>query len=185
VHWSASPSAHSYKVIVNGHVDCTTSVKTTSCTVKGLLGPKATITVVTVGGNNFTGRTNAKYIKSSVVAPFGAVLFAADSSKLTAASKLTIHNYAVAIAKQGFTTVTVEGYIAHWPTNTSAADKAHGIALSKARAASVRSYLVAEFKKLGVKVSVKTLGNGGSHPTVSNTLTTSAAGNRRADISVS
>jgi outer membrane protein OmpA-like peptidoglycan-associated protein len=113
------------------------------------------------------------------------VLFAADSSKLTVASKLTIRKYAVAITKQGFTTVTVEGYIAHWPSNTSAADKAHGIALSKARAAVVRAYLTAEFKKLGVKVSVKTLGNGGSHPTVSNTLSSSAAGNRRADISVS
>jgi outer membrane protein OmpA-like peptidoglycan-associated protein len=185
VHWSASPNAHGYKVIVNGHVDCTTSSKTTSCTIKGLLGPKAVITVVTVGGNNFTSRATAQYVKSTVVAPFGAVLFAADSSKLTVTSKLTIHNYAVAIAKQGFTTVTVEGYIAHWPSNPSAADRAHGIAVSTARAAAVRTYLVAEFKKLGVKVSVKTLGNGGSYPTVSNTSSSSAAGNRRADISVS
>jgi hypothetical protein len=185
VHWSASPNAHAYKVIVNGHVDCTTPAKVTSCTVKGLLGPKAAISIVVVGGSNFTSRTSAKYVKSSVVAPFGSVLFAADSSRLTTAGKAAIHKYAVAIARQGFTTVTVAGYISHWQNNTSAADKAHGIVLSKARAASVRAYLASEFKKLGVNVSVKTLGNGGSHPTVSSTLSSSAAGNRRADISVS
>jgi hypothetical protein len=185
VHWSGSPNAHGYKVLVNGHVACSTAARVTSCSVKGLLGPKAAIVVVVVGGNNFTIRTSARYVKSAVVSPFGAVLFAADSAKLTTASKLAIHNYAVAIAKQGFTTVAVEGYVAHWPGNTSAADKAHRIALSKARAAVVRTYLVTEFKKLGVKVSVQTLGNGGSHPTVSNTLSTSAAGNRRADLSVS
>lgn len=183
IHWTASPNATSYKVVVNGHVVCST--RATTCTFAGLYGPKAVVKVVAYGGDNLTATASAGYVRSTVAAPFGSVLFGADSAALTTSAKKVLHNYVLAITRQGFTQVTVNGYAAHWPASISAKDKAFRIALTKKRAETVRAYLANEFKKLGVKVSVKTLGDGGSHPTVSGTSSTTDAGNRRADISVS
>jgi outer membrane protein OmpA-like peptidoglycan-associated protein len=183
IHWTASPNAKSYKVTVNGHVVCST--KATSCTTNGLFGPKAVVKVIAYGADNLSNSASASFSSPTTMAPFGSVLFAADSAALTRSAKKTLHNFALVIAAQGFTKVSVNGYAAHWPSSISAKDKAYRIALTQKRAEAVRAYLVIEFKKLGVKVSVKTLGNGGSHPTVSGISSTTNAGNRRADISVS
>lgn len=111
----------------------------------------------------------------------GKVKFGADSAKLTKAAKKKLRTYAKKIQASGCTSITLKGYTAT-TTNYSKSAKADRVSLSKMRNAAVAVYLNQQFKKLGVKITIKKQALGASKPVASNKKHSGRAKNRRVEI---
>jgi outer membrane protein OmpA-like peptidoglycan-associated protein len=108
----------------------------------------------------------------------GTVLFSANSVRLTPAAKRALRRYASRVAGQGFTSVQVSGYMAKYERG----NYAYRRRFSLKRAKVVKAYLAAEFKRLHSKISITTIGFGGSKPVASNKTKSGRAKNRRAEL---
>jgi outer membrane protein OmpA-like peptidoglycan-associated protein len=169
--WQASTSqVVSYEVAVNGKVACTTT--TTSCPLPALIGPKTKVTVNAIGNDETT--SGPQVIPYTAVKPIPAlkVNFTTGSAVLTAGQKREIAAIAKVINTQGFTRLVVNGF------TDATGSPALNAALSKARAASVVTYM----KTLLPEVAVKAGANGPAKPVASNKTDNGRAQNRRTEI---
>ena len=169
--WQASTSqVISYEVAVNGKVACTTT--TTSCPLPALIGPNTKVTVNAIGNDETT--SGPQVIPYTAVKPIPAlkVNFTTGSAVLTVTQKKEIAEIAKVINTQGFTRLVVNGF-----TDATGSPTLNA-ALSKARAASVVTYM----KSLLPDVAVKAGANGAANPLANNKTNDGRAQNRRTEI---
>jgi outer membrane protein OmpA-like peptidoglycan-associated protein/ubiquitin len=171
VQWAGSPGAIGYRIYIGGVLAGTTGSGTASFTVPRLLGPNAGLEVQAVGNDGTaSGRVRATYTPGATV-NIGTITFAGDSSRLSATAKRTLKKLAALVKAQGFTSLAVNGFTAKLAHGSAAFRKR----LSAARAKAAKTFLVAEFKRLHVTVSIATVSTSGS-------TATSSAKYRRAEI---
>lgn len=175
--WARSKSSGvtGYEVWVNGKKVCSTTA--TSCTVAGVLGPKAKVSVVTVGGDGVRTQAGAagKYLSSGACGGVSAVYFDNASAVITSATRTTLASTAATINAQGFTKVCLVGFT---DANGSVA---YNLALSKRRVNAVGAFLTPRLAK-GVKVTKDY--NGEADPAAPNDTSSGRAANRRVEIRV-
>lgn len=177
VTWAASGSrgVTGYEVWVDGAKRCSTSA--TTCTVDGVFGPKAEVSVVAVGPDGSRTRNGAtgRYTSSAACGGVSAVYFDVDSSVLTGDTRATLAKTAADLKAQGFTKVCLVGFT---DANGSAA---YNLALSKRRVNAVGGYLS---PKLGKKVSIVKDFSGEADPAAPNDTADGRAANRRVEVRV-
>jgi outer membrane protein OmpA-like peptidoglycan-associated protein len=181
VQWAGSAGATGYQIQVNGVVVGTTGAAASAQFVHGLLGPQAHVTVTALGAEGTRSAAVAGvYSKSVAPVKVGTVHFAGNSAKLTPAGKRTLKRLAALITAQGFTNLRVNAFTAKLDHGSRSFRKR----LSVRRASVVKSYLVAEFKRLHARVAVVAAGYGGAQPVGSNASPSGRAKNRRAELSL-
>jgi outer membrane protein OmpA-like peptidoglycan-associated protein len=159
-----------YVVKKNGKVICRTTA--TSCTYKGVLGPKQRITLTAIGGNGSTatitvGQSSSRFGLLSRVTNFD--IF---GSKLDWKKRYQLNQIAKAIKAAGFTKIRLIGNTDD--IGSSKVDRA----LSLARAKVVKAYLSSLLK--GVTFTIDAAGR--TNPIKSNAKVINRKYNRRVDI---
>ena len=114
--------------------------------------------------------------KPATFVKIGTITFAGNSSKLTTSAKTTLRKLAALVKAQGFTSITIDAFTGKNVHGSSAFRKQ----LSAARAKVVKAYLAAQFTRLHVRVTIKTVAWGAAHPLASGL----SAKNRRAEIAL-
>ncbi|MDZ4169692.1 MAG: OmpA family protein [Coriobacteriia bacterium] len=180
IKWTGSTNAKGYRVYVNGRLVGTTSAAVSQLRINTLLGPNAVVQVQAYGNNGTESvRVRGTYRAAHDVR-IGTIRFQGDSATLTASGKRELRKLAALVKAQGFKTVVVDGFTA----GAAPGGAAFRARLSAQRAQNVRTYLLAEFRRLGVKVNVVASGRGNSSPIGSNLSEAGRVLNRRAEISI-
>jgi len=120
----------------------------------------------------------------SCTATIGSVPFASDSARLTSTATKKLKNYAHAVKVSGCKAITLKGFTATKNNNAKSNQKA-GIKLSQQRNEAVAQFLKAQFKKLGVTITIKQQALAAANPVASNKTEKGRAKNRRVEIKLS
>jgi CshA-type fibril repeat protein len=172
VRWkkSATTSVRGYEVRVAGKKVCVTS--RLYCALGTVLGPKATVQVIALGGDGTRSTARTVKYRASACNTVGAVQFGTDSAKLTLAGQREVKRLAKLMKAQGFTRVCLVGHTDS--TGTAAYNKA----LSKRRVDAVASAVRNSVR--GVTVSKSSIGE--RKPAKSNSSAAGQQANRRVEI---
>lgn len=156
VRWAGCLGAQGYHIYLDGVLVGTTGVNVSAFTLKNLVGPSHVVEVEAfVDEETASARTRGVYEAVKAV-QIGEIKFAPNSTKLTSQTKASLRKLAALAKAQGFTTVFVDGYSAHFDHGS----KAFRAKLSRARANAVKNYLVIRFKAMKVKIKVVAIGQG-------------------------
>jgi outer membrane protein OmpA-like peptidoglycan-associated protein/ubiquitin len=180
VQWTPGTDATGYQVFAGGTLLGTVGPGTTSLFVPRLLGPRAAVSVVALGRDGTSSAAAVALYASAPHVHIGTVAFAGGSARLTPRSKLELRRQAALLAAGGFARVRAEGFTAAREHGS----RLYRRRLSAARSRAVRTYLLREFRRLRVKVTVTAAAKGGSDPIGSNARPSGRARNRRAELSV-
>lgn len=174
--WTASPTptVRRYIVRVNGLVVCETDAAVRSCQNMLPIGPKSSVTVQAVGGDE-TLSTLQDGKNAPKCGTIGSVSFAPDSAKLSNATKMKLREIARIVKRQGFKNLCISGH-----TDARRSFMANND-LSWWRAQNVYSYLN---KFLPADAKVKLAFSGEHRPRATNQTQQGMAKNRRVDIAL-
>lgn len=157
--WVGSAGATGYRIYVGGILEATVGPESGSYTIPRFLGPNAGITVQATGNEGTASNQVPAAYRSTGKVKVALVSFTGNSAKLSKKAKSTLRALARVLVAQGFTSATVDGFCGRkYPGSLRFRKR-----LSAARAAAVKAYLATQFKKLHVKVSLKTVGWGAPH----------------------
>ena len=173
VSWTPDQNFTHYQVKLEQKIACDTTGS--SCDLKQLLGPKASISIVGITSQGLQSNPVAPvYIPPKSPIVISLAHFASSSSVLSAQDKATLTKLASVLVAQGFSTIQVIGH-----TDNQGSDKTSA-PLSLARAQSTYKVLKQIFGKLPVSVAIVAKGSGS--PVQSNATSGGRAANRRAEV---
>ena len=170
ISWKSSKGASTYEVQVNGENLCVTTGN--FCELNRLIGPASTVSVTAKAADSTTATsTVAKYTKP--VTPLLAIVrnFDTASSELKDLAKADLEDFALAVKKEGFTSLVVYGH-------TDSRQGIDNILLSQARAQSAIDFLQPLLPSVDFTVGFFAEGR----PVASNGTDPGRAANRRVEI---
>jgi hypothetical protein len=122
IKWTASPNATSYSVYVNGQKVCV--IAATNCSVPKILGPDATVEIVSNGGDKTVSTKNEADFKQSAPVVVSRI-FTAPNTKtdLSRLDTKELDRVVSIIKAQGFTTVSISNITTTKKTEALAASR--------------------------------------------------------------
>ena len=164
---------------MNGKLVRTVGRTTLSTVLDRAYGPSTRIHIEAIGNDGTSSvRTLVRY-KTSGWIKGSTISFKGNSAVLSSAAKTRLRALARSVKTQGFKQVRVEGHSAMLPGS-----KVWRMAVSKRRAAAVKKFLAAEFRRIKVTVRITTAAYGGARPVASNRTEAGRIRNRRAEVLV-
>jgi|GEM_PF-930443 len=176
IQWAGAANATGYAIYVSGRRVATANARTSSYRIRRLLGPAASVAVVSLGGDSTASTRVSGTYRRTVAVRIGTVSFGTNSAVLTTQAKASLRSVAGIVAAQRFTEVRVDSYTASGPRRTAAFRRR----LTTTRVNVVKAYLVREFARRRVRVRIVVSAHSGANPAGRS----SSVLNRRAEIAV-
>jgi CshA-type fibril repeat protein len=172
VRWAATPGATGYRLVANGHLICTTGGLT--CTIGSLLGPRALITVTTLGTDGLSADPILLDYRPGRCKVISSVYFGPGSTVLSRFTTPGLNAYSNLLLVQGFRSICLAGH------TDSLGSAAYNLDLSKRRVAATGAYVGARVRGLSVARTYR----GEDDPSSSNGSAAGQALNRRVDLGI-
>ena len=122
IKWTVSPNATSYTVYLDGKKVCSTSGS--SCTINKMVGPKASVKILSIGGDKTVSDFADAQVNLTSPVVVGQLISTTNSkTKLSAVDISTLSKISAMLKSQGFKTVVISEITANKSTAASAATR--------------------------------------------------------------